>query len=94
MSLVCSSCPEPPVTPTSGELDKLLSPIPHAHLVASPVFGTPPVAEKAQLLIIMSGDYHSKKEVAYLLVPAIGRKVIDLGENVEKGQLPHLIFWT
>lgn len=33
----------------------------------------------------MSGDYHSKKEVAYLLVPAVGRKVIDLGGNLEKG---------
>lgn len=34
----------------------------------------------------MSGDYRSKKEVAFLLVPAVGRKVIDLGENVEKGR--------
>lgn len=51
----------------------------------------------------MAGDYRSKKEVAYLLVPAVGtnlivcyeeffhnnqtgRKVVDLGENVEKGQ--------
>lgn len=52
------------------------------------MFGTPPVAEKAQLLLIMSGDYSSKKIVAHLLVPAVGRKVLDLGENVEKGQLP------
>lgn len=34
----------------------------------------------------MSGDYRSKKEVAFLLVPAVGRKVIDLGGNVEKGK--------
>lgn len=33
----------------------------------------------------MSGDYRSKKEVAFLLVPAVGRKVIDLGGNLEKG---------
>lgn len=33
----------------------------------------------------MSGDYRSKKEVAYLLVPSIGRKVFDLGGNLEKG---------
>ncbi len=33
----------------------------------------------------MSGDYRSKKDVAYLLVPAVGRRVIDLGENLEKG---------
>ena len=33
----------------------------------------------------MSGDYRSKKEVAHLLVPSVGRKVIDLGGNLEKG---------
>jgi len=33
----------------------------------------------------MSGDYRSKQEVAHLLVPGVGRKVIDLGGNVEKG---------
>ena len=36
-------------------------------------------------MIALSGDYRSKKEVAYTLVPAIGRRVIDLGGNVEKG---------
>jgi 3-hydroxyisobutyrate dehydrogenase-like beta-hydroxyacid dehydrogenase len=69
----------------SGELDALVSSIPSAHLVASPVFGAPAMADKAQLLIVMSGNYHSKKEVAYLFVPAIGRKIVDLGENIEKG---------
>ena len=70
----------------SGDLDALVSSIPHAHLITSPVFGSPAVADKAQLLIIMSGDYRAKKELAYLFVPAIGRKVIDLGENIEKGE--------
>jgi 3-hydroxyisobutyrate dehydrogenase-like beta-hydroxyacid dehydrogenase len=68
-----------------GELDTLISSTPHSHLITCPVFGTPAVADKSQLLIIMSGDYHSKKEVAYLLVPAVGRKVVDLGKNLEKG---------
>lgn len=36
----------------------------------------------------MSGDYRSKKELAHLLVPAVGRKVYDLGGNLEKGWLP------
>jgi len=39
----------------------------------------------------MSGDYRSKKEVAYHLVPAIGRKVLDLGENIEKAPIFKLI---
>lgn len=36
----------------------------------------------------MSGNYRSKKEAAYLLVPAIGRRVFDLGGNLEKGANP------
>jgi hypothetical protein len=43
------------------------------------------MADKATLIIALSGDYRSKKEVGYTLVPAIGRRVLDLGGNVEKG---------
>jgi hypothetical protein len=43
------------------------------------------MAEDGMLIIALSGDYRSKKEVAYTLVPAIGRRVLDLGGNVEKG---------
>jgi hypothetical protein len=35
----------------------------------------------------MSGDYRSKKEVTFLFVPAVGRKVFDLGGNLEKGRI-------
>ena len=69
-----------------GELDIIISSLPHCHLVTAPVFGPPAMADAAKLLIAMSGDYRSKKEVAYLLVPAIGRKVYDLGGNLEKGE--------
>ncbi|EPQ60237.1 NAD P-binding protein [Gloeophyllum trabeum ATCC 11539] len=73
------------VYPTlAGELDSLISSVPHCHLITCPVFGPPAAADKAQLIIVMSGDYRSKKEVAYLLVPAVGRKVYDLGGNLEK----------
>jgi 3-hydroxyisobutyrate dehydrogenase-like beta-hydroxyacid dehydrogenase len=41
----------------AGELDVLVSSVPHCHLIASPVFGTPSVAAAAQLVIVMSGDY-------------------------------------
>ena len=68
-----------------GEIDALISAIPHCHLVSSPVFGPPAMAENATLIFALSGDYRSKKEVAYTLVPAIGRRVLDLGGNVEKG---------
>ena len=64
----------------------MISGFPHTHLITCPVFGRLSVADKAGLVLVMSGDYRSKKEVAYLLVPAIGRKVIDLGGNLEKGK--------
>lgn len=75
----------------AGDLDRLLSSFPHTRFITSPIFGPPPAADKATLLIAMSGDYRSKKEVAFLLVPAVGRKVIDLGENVEKASTLKLI---
>ncbi|OAX40889.1 NAD(P)-binding protein [Rhizopogon vinicolor AM-OR11-026] len=80
------------VYPTlAGDLDKLLSSNPHTHFVTSPIFGPPALADTGKLVIAMSGDYRSKKEVAFLLVPAVGRKVIDLGENVEKAPTLKLI---
>lgn len=42
-------------------------------------------AESGKLVIAMSGDYRSKKEIAHITVPGVGRKVIDLGGNIEKG---------
>lgn len=82
----------PPNHCDPGELDKLISSIPHSRLITCPVFGPPAAAEKSELVIIMSGDYRSKKEIAYLLVPAVGRKIIDLGGNVEKGEfLAHIL---
>jgi hypothetical protein len=71
---------------SAGDLDRLLSSFPHTHFVISPIFGAPQAADSANLVIAMSGNYRSKKEVAFLLVPAVGRKVIDLGGNVEKGK--------
>lgn len=60
--------------------------MPHTHFVTSPVFGPPASAAAAQLLIVMSGDYRSKKEIAHILIPAVGRKAMDLGGNIEKGE--------
>jgi len=75
----------------AGELDNLISGLPHTHLLTCPVFGAPAAAERAQLIMIMSGDYRSKKEVAYLLVPAVAKKVVDLGGNLEKAPTFKLI---
>jgi 3-hydroxyisobutyrate dehydrogenase-like beta-hydroxyacid dehydrogenase len=54
-------------------------------LITSPVFGPPTAADKSQLIVVMAGDYRSKKEVAHLLVPSVGKKIYDVGGNLEKG---------
>jgi 3-hydroxyisobutyrate dehydrogenase-like beta-hydroxyacid dehydrogenase len=74
-----------------GELDNLISSLPHARFITCPIFGAPAVAAKGLLIAVMSGDYRSKKEVAYHLVPAVARKIIDLGGNVEKGSCIHFL---
>ncbi|KAG9314152.1 NAD(P)-binding protein [Chiua virens] len=80
------------VYPTlSVDIDKLISSFAHCNFVASPIFGPPMAADAGKLVIAMSGDYRSKKEVAYLTVPGVGRKVIDLGGNIEKAPTFKLI---
>ncbi|KAG8902941.1 hypothetical protein FRB99_003935 [Tulasnella sp. 403] len=69
---------------TAGSVDRILTADENTHYVASPVFGPPQAARDAKLIICLAGDYASKKKIAYLLCPAAGRKVIDLGGNVEK----------
>lgn len=56
--VACSSLTRFQIYPTlAGELDTLISSVPHCRLITSPVFGTPHVAAAAQLVIVMSGDY-------------------------------------
>jgi 3-hydroxyisobutyrate dehydrogenase-like beta-hydroxyacid dehydrogenase len=75
----------------AGDIDKLISSFTHCRFIASPVFGPPIAADDGNLVIAMSGDYRSKKEVAYLIVPGVGRKIIDLGGNIEKAPTLKLI---
>ncbi|KZV79675.1 NAD(P)-binding protein [Exidia glandulosa HHB12029] len=75
----------------AGELDKLASQIPHIHFLSCPVTGAPAAAKSRNLIIFLAGNYLAKKEVAYLLIPSIGRKAVDLGGNVEKAATFKLI---
>lgn len=72
-------------------IDKVITSFPNCHLVGSPVFGRPPVADAAKLIVVLSGDYHSRKQIAHLLVPAMGRMVMDLGDDVTKAHTLKLI---
>ncbi|KZV74135.1 NAD-P-binding protein [Peniophora sp. CONT] len=75
----------------AGKLDKLISSIPHCRLITSPVFGPPAAAKEGHLVAYLAGDYQSKKLIAHLLVPAVARKVTDLGGNLEKAPTMKLI---
>ncbi|OCF34094.1 hypothetical protein I316_04041 [Kwoniella heveanensis BCC8398] len=69
---------------TAGKLERLASSAPHRSFLSCPVFGVPKAAETADLILAISGDYFAKKHAAHALVPAIGKKVMDLGSNVER----------
>ncbi|KIY52016.1 NAD(P)-binding protein [Fistulina hepatica ATCC 64428] len=75
----------------AGEIDTLLTTHAKCHFITACVFGRPSVADAAQLVIVMAGDYHSKKVVAHQVVPAMGRKVIDVGGNVVKAPTLKLV---
>ncbi|KAL1410309.1 hypothetical protein Q8F55_004315 [Vanrija albida] len=68
----------------SGQLERDATAKPRRTFLAAPVFGVPRAAEKAQLIIAMAGDLFAKKVASHALVPAIGKKVMDLGSNVER----------
>ncbi|KAI9818746.1 MAG: hypothetical protein M1827_007566 [Pycnora praestabilis] len=57
------------------------------HYLACPVFGPPAAAKTAGLLVVVSGDSSSREVVKPILVPAIGKKIIDCGDDASKGAL-------
>ncbi|TYJ53496.1 hypothetical protein B9479_005882 [Cryptococcus floricola] len=69
---------------TAGVIENIANAKPHRAFLSCPVFGVPRAAETADLILAMAGDYFAKKHAAHALVPAIGKKVIDLGSNVER----------
>lgn len=69
------------------DLEAFMDELPQTNLIASPVFGAPAAADKAQLVIVMAGDQRVKGELAKLLVPSMGRKIIDVGGSIRKGRV-------
>ncbi|KAK4688774.1 hypothetical protein P7C73_g1336, partial [Tremellales sp. Uapishka_1] len=69
---------------TAGKIERLASSKPARSFLTCPIFGVPAAAETASVILAISGDYFAKKHAAHALVPAIGRKVMDLGSNVER----------
>lgn len=69
---------------TADKLERTCSAKPNRHFLCAPVFGPPPHARDAQLIMAMGGQYHAKKRVSHALCPAVVRKVMDLGSDVER----------
>lgn len=67
-------------------MERIASSKPGRAFLACPVFGVPRAAERADLILAIAGDYFAKKIVAHTLCPGIGKKVMDLGSNVERAQ--------
>jgi 3-hydroxyisobutyrate dehydrogenase-like beta-hydroxyacid dehydrogenase len=53
--------------------------------LATPVFGQPVAAKAKQLINLVSGAKEGREYVSPIF-PAIGKKVIDVGEDVGKGE--------
>ncbi|WRT66403.1 uncharacterized protein IL334_003359 [Kwoniella shivajii] len=68
---------------TTGKLAEQASSVGATYL-ACPVFGRPPAAEAAKLLIVLSGPQEAKDRVKELLIPVIGDRSVDVGEDVKK----------
>ncbi|GAA5866312.1 hypothetical protein JCM1840_004081 [Sporobolomyces johnsonii] len=69
---------------TSVDLERDAREIPGTFYLSAPVFGPPPLAKDAKLVIVLAGDLFAKRKVQDFLVPSIGRKIIDVGSNVER----------
>ncbi|GAA6059818.1 hypothetical protein JCM10212_003730 [Sporobolomyces blumeae] len=76
---------------TSGELERQAAAIPWTFYLAAPVFGPPPAAKSQALVWVLSGDLFAKRHVEELLVPSMGKKIIDVGSNVERASSFKLI---
>ncbi|KAF7972552.1 hypothetical protein HWV62_17762 [Athelia sp. TMB] len=68
-----------------------ISAIKNTHFVTAQVFGAPPAAAAADLIFVLAGPNNAKKAVAHALVPAAGRKILDLGEDLTKAPTLKLI---
>ncbi|ORX36232.1 6-phosphogluconate dehydrogenase [Kockovaella imperatae] len=76
---------------TAGAMERMATSKPHRVFLSCPVFGIPAAAEDADLVLAISGDYFARKHAAHALVPAIGKKVMDLGSNVERAMAFKLV---
>ncbi|GAA5919417.1 hypothetical protein JCM6882_006015 [Rhodosporidiobolus microsporus] len=71
---------------TSAELEAQARSVGASYLVA-PVFGPPPAAAAAKLVFLLAGTFPSpaaREWVISLMVPTMGRKIMELGDDVKR----------
>lgn len=62
-----------------------------ARYLASPVFGRPDAAAAGTLVQVLSGNAAAKAIVMPIIVPAVARRVVDVGDDVAKGSALKLL---
>lgn len=72
--------------PTVGrDLEQRAEKVPNRYYLSMPVFGAPPAAAAAQLIVVTAGKELVKKKIEPYLVNVIGRVIIDCGTDIQKG---------
>jgi len=61
------------------------------YFLSCPVFGPPAAAKSAGLLIVLSGASEAREIVKPILVPAIGKGVLEVGDDSSKGALMKIL---
>jgi 3-hydroxyisobutyrate dehydrogenase-like beta-hydroxyacid dehydrogenase len=75
----------------TAEVDDLFSSVSNTRFIMSPVFGPPPAAASARLMLCIGGEYHARKEIIQLLVPSMARKALEVGESVVQASTMKLL---
>ncbi|KAK0532572.1 hypothetical protein OC834_002545 [Tilletia horrida] len=76
---------------TARELSRTASAVDGVSYVQSPAFGPPPMAVEAKLVFVLAGPADTKAAVEPYMVPAMGRKSLDLGEDTGKASIFKLV---
>lgn len=76
---------------TTGTIELQVSSQPRRHFMAAPAIGLPDDAKTQKLVFATAGAARSKQAIRPLLVPAMGKRCIDLGGNHEMASTFKLI---
>ncbi|KAK0554488.1 hypothetical protein OC846_001274 [Tilletia horrida] len=76
---------------TAQELSQQASAVEGVSYVQAPAFGPPPMAVEAKLVLVLAGPKVARDAIESYIVPAIGRKTINLSDDVRQSSLFKLV---